>query len=56
MLENNGNTHATDIEIILCEYPQTDEMADHCSMTSRLIGCEEDRIVMRQVVGALACP
>jgi len=54
ILENNGNTHATDIEIILCEYSQTDEKDTIDKINAD--GCEEERIVMRQVVGALLAP
>ena len=54
VLENNGNTHATDIEIILCEYPSAGD-ADTLNDIKKN-GCEEDRIVMRQVIGALLAP
>lgn len=54
ILQNTGNVHATDIEIVLCEY---DEINDADLMKElRKNGCEEDRIVMRQVVGALLAP
>ena len=54
ILQNTGNVHATDIEIVLCEY---DEVNDNELMKQlRKDGCEEDRIVMRQVVGALLAP
>jgi hypothetical protein len=53
VLENNGNTHATDIEIILCEYPNQDAETED---DIRKNGCDEDRIVMRQVIGALLAP
>jgi hypothetical protein len=46
--------HATDIEIVLCEYDQVND-ADLIKEI-RKDGCEEDRIVMRQVVGALLAP
>jgi hypothetical protein len=54
ILENNGNTHATDIEIILCEYPDAGDRDTENEI--RKNGCEEDRIVMRQVIGALFAP
>jgi hypothetical protein len=54
ILENNGNTHATDIEIILCEYPDAGDQDTENEI--RKNGCEEDRIVMRQVIGALLAP
>ena len=54
ILQNTGNVHATDIEIVLCEY---DEVNDADLMKElRQNGCEEDRVVMRQVVGALLAP
>ena len=54
LLENNGNTHATDIEIILCEYPDAGDADTENEIKKN--GCEEDRIVMRQVIGALLAP
>jgi hypothetical protein len=54
ILQNTGNVHATDIEIVLCEY---DDVNDQDIIKEiRANGCEEDRIVMRQVVGALLAP
>ena len=54
ILQNTGNVHATDIEIVLCEY---DDANDADTMKEiRDNGCEEDRVVMRQVVGALLAP
>jgi len=53
-LQNTGNVHATDIEIVLCEYDKVND-ADLIKEI-RQDGCEEDRIVMRQVVGALLAP
>jgi uncharacterized membrane protein len=54
VLQNTGNVHATDIEIVLCEY---DEVADADLMKElRANGCNEENIVMRQVVGALLAP
>ena len=53
-LANTGNVHATDIEIVLCEY---DDVADAEILKQlRNEGCEEERVVMRQVVGALLAP
>ena len=54
ILQNTGNVHATDIEIVLCEY---DDANDADTMREiRDNGCEEERVVMRQVVGALLAP
>ncbi|MCH1616297.1 MAG: hypothetical protein L7R83_02155, partial [Candidatus Poseidonia sp.] len=54
ILQNTGNVHATDIEIVLCEY---DDVNDADTMKEiRENGCEEERVVMRQVVGALLAP
>ena len=54
ILQNTGNVHATDIEIVLCEY---DDANDADTMREiRSNGCEEERVVMRQVVGALLAP
>ena len=54
ILQNTGNVHATDIEIVLCEYDDAND-AD-IIREIRDNGCEEDRVVMRQVVGALLAP
>jgi hypothetical protein len=54
ILQNTGNVHATDIEIVLCEYDKSND-AD-IMKEIRDNGCEEDRVVMRQVVGALLAP
>jgi hypothetical protein len=54
ILQNTGNVHATDIEIVLCEYDDVNDM--DLIKEIRKNGCEEDRIVMRQVVGALLAP
>jgi len=54
ILQNTGNVHATDIEIVLCEYDEVNDM--DLIKEIRKNGCEEDRIVMRQVVGALLAP
>jgi hypothetical protein len=53
VLQNNGNTHATDIEIILCEYPNSD--VDTLNEIKKN-GCDDENIVMRQVIGALLAP
>jgi hypothetical protein len=53
VLQNNGNTHATDIEIILCEYPNSD--VDTLNEIKKN-GCADENIVMRQVIGALLAP
>ena len=53
VLQNNGNTHATDIEIVLCEYPNSDvETLNEIKKN----GCDDENIVMRQVIGALLAP
>jgi hypothetical protein len=54
VLRNDGNTHATDIEIVLCEYSDasdTDTIND-----IKKNGCDDESIVMRQVIGALLAP
>ncbi|MEC8631900.1 MAG: CARDB domain-containing protein, partial [Candidatus Thermoplasmatota archaeon] len=53
ILQNTGNVHATDIEIVLCEY---DDVTDETTKEIRKNGCDEERVVMRQVVGALLAP
>ena len=53
ILQNTGNVHATDIEIVLCEY---DDVTDDITREIRKNGCDEERVVMRQVVGALLAP
>jgi len=53
VLANDGNTHATDIEIILCEQRRID---DDIKRDLRTEGCDDDDIVMRQVVGAILAP
>ena len=54
ILQNTGNVHATDIEIVLCEYDSENDPDIIKEIKEN--GCEEDRIVMRQVVGALLAP
>ena len=53
VLENTGNVHATNIEIVLCEFSDAD---DEVLKDIRKNGCPEDSIVMRQTVGALLAP
>ena len=54
VLQNNGNTHATDIEIVLCEYS---DAADSDILNDiKKNGCDDESIVMRQVIGALLAP
>ncbi|MDA7492281.1 hypothetical protein N8392_01915 [Candidatus Poseidonia sp.] len=53
-LANTGNVHATDIEIVLCEYDDVDDT--EVKRELRANGCDEERVVMRQVVGALLAP
>ena len=54
VIRNTGNTHATDIEIVLCEYSDADD-TDVIKDIKR-DGCEDESIVMRQVIGALLAP
>ena len=53
VLQNNGNVHATDVEVILCEFDSIDEevMED-----IRKNGCPEESVVMRQIIGAILAP
>ena len=53
-LQNIGNTHATDIEIVLCQYDDVNSQSIIKEIKRN--GCDEDSIVMRQVVGALLAP
>jgi hypothetical protein len=57
-LQNTGNVHATDIEIVLCEYDESTNAIKReiSKQTKKGNGCEEENIVMRQVVGALLAP
>lgn len=50
VLENNGNVHATDIEIVLCEFDEFDGVIEKEILKH---GCPENSIVMRQTVAAL---
>ena len=49
-IANTGNVHASDIEVILCEYDDDDMMAEIRKNDNM---CDEDSIVMRQIIGAL---
>ena len=53
VIANDGNTHATDIEVILCEArnSKSGTLAD-----LKREGCAEEDVVMRQVVGAILEP
>ena len=53
-LQNVGNTHATDIEIVLCQYDDVNSKSIVNDIKRN--GCDEDSVVMRQVVGALLAP
>jgi hypothetical protein len=55
ILMNTGNVHATNIEIVLCEYDKVNDV-EIIKEIRKNNGCEEERIVMRQVVGALLAP
>ena len=54
ILQNTGNVHATDIEIVLCEYDDANDADTIREIRNN--GCDEERVVMRQVVGALLAP
>ena len=54
ILQNIGNTHATDIEIVLCQYDDANDPDIEKEIERN--GCDEDSIVMRQIVGALLAP
>tara|TARA_B110001452_G_scaffold266136_1_gene272255 strand:+ start:397 stop:5406 length:5010 start_codon:yes stop_codon:yes gene_type:complete len=53
VLQNTGNVHATNIEVVLCEFSDVD---DEVLKDIRKNGCPEDSIVMRQTIGALLAP
>jgi len=53
VLQNTGNVHATNIEVVLCEFSDAD---DEVLNDIRKNGCPEDSVVMRQTVGALLAP
>jgi len=52
-IANTGNVHATDIEVILCEYDDDDMMSEIRKNNNM---CDEESIVMRQIIGALDKP
>ena len=52
-IANTGNVHASDIEVILCEYDDDDMMTEIRKNDNM---CDEDSIVMRQIIGALDKP
>ena len=52
-LPTQGNVHASDIEVILCEYDDDDMMAEIRKNDNM---CDEESIVMRQIIGALDKP
>ena len=54
VLRNDGNTHATDIEIVLCEYSDASDTDTINEIKKN--GCDDESIVMRQVIGALLAP
>ena len=53
VLQNTGNVHATNIEIVLCEFSDADS---DVLKDIKKNGCPEDSIVSRQTVGALLAP
>ena len=53
VLQNTGNVHATNIEVVLCEFSDAD---DDVIQDIRKNGCPEDTVVMRQTIGALLAP
>ncbi|DAC39239.1 MAG TPA: hypothetical protein D7I00_06745, partial [Candidatus Poseidoniales archaeon] len=52
-IANTGNVHASDIEVILCEY-DADDMQAEIRKNNNM--CDDDSIVMRQIIGALDKP
>ena len=52
-IANTGNVHASDIEVILCEYDD-DDMLKEIRKNNNM--CDEESIVMRQIIGALDKP
>ena len=48
LIQNSGNVHATDVEIVLCQGQDSSEI--------RSEGCDESNIVFKQVIGALMPP
>ena len=53
VLQNTGNVHATNIEVVLCEFSEAD---DEILKDIRKEWMPRDSIVMRQTVGALLAP
>lgn len=53
VIANNGNTHATDIEVILCEARNSNSKT---LSDIKKEGCDEEDVVMRQVIGAILEP
>lgn len=52
-IANTGNVHASDIEVILCEYNDEDMISEIRKNDNM---CDEESIVMRQIIGALDKP
>ena len=52
-IANVGNVHATNIEVILCEY-DADDMRGEIRKNNNM--CDEESIVMRQEIGAIDKP
>jgi hypothetical protein len=48
VIQNTGNVHAVEVEIILCEDQTVEEIEDR--------GCDDENIVYRQIIGALLPP
>ena len=48
VIQNTGNVHATDVEVILCEDQSVSDIEDR--------GCDDENIVYRQMIGALLPP
>ena len=53
VIANNGNTHATDIEVVLCEARNSNSKT---LSDIKKEGCDEEDVVMRQVIGAILEP
>ena len=48
LIVNDGNVHATDVHVIICEDQDKDDV--------RRNGCDEENVVYRQVIGAMMPP
>ena len=48
VVQNTGNVHAVEVEIILCEDQTVEEIEER--------GCDDENIVYRQIIGALLPP